>query len=301
MGHFDAIVIGSGVSGLVATRQLLQIVRGISVANIEAEFFGGLIMNVNELDGDIHGSGMEYTAEIMLEVTDLGAAILTERVIDVAQDAAGWIVTTDQSQHNARVVIVASGARLKKLGIPGEKEFEYKGVSRCADCDGPLFTGKDVVVAGGGDLALQEARVLANFCNKIYVLNREDKFVGKQHLVDALTNCANVTVRHTTEVRTIIGKTVVEKVQVKDLATNVDSEIDCSGFFAFIGLQPACDFAPTFLRRDALGYLITDNSFKAADGFFAAGAVRSGYSGLLTDAVAEGLAAANNAADLLGG
>ena len=298
MGHFDVIVIGSGVSGLVATRQLLQIGHGLSVANIEAESFGGLVMNVNELDGEIHGSGLEYTAGMMLEVTDLGAVALSERVIEIVQEAPGWMVTTDRGHHHARVVIVASGARLKKLGIPGEQEFEYKGVSRCADCDGPLYTGKDVVVAGGGDSALQEARVLANFCNHVYVLNREETFVGRQHLIDALTKCPNVTVRHKTEVRAVLGGTVVEKVQVMDLAANIDNEIACSGFFGFIGLQPASDFIPTSLSRDALGHLVTDASLKSADGLFAAGAVRSGYSGLLADAIAEGLAVANGAAEV---
>jgi thioredoxin reductase (NADPH) len=300
MGHFDVIVIGSGVTGLVATRGLLQTKRGLSVANIEAESFGGLVMNVNELDGDIHGSGLEYTAGMMLEVTDLGAAALSEWVTEIAQEAAGWAITTDQDRHHARVVIIASGARPKKLGIPGEAEFEYKGVSRCADCDGPMFTGKDVVVAGGGDSALQEARVLAKFCNHVYVLSREEKFVGRQHLIDALAGCSNVTVRHKAEARAILGGTVVEKVRVKDLAANADSEIACSGFFGFIGLQPASDFVPANLRRDSLGHLVTDTSLKAAENLFAAGAVRSGYSGLLADAVAEGLAAANQAAKALG-
>jgi thioredoxin reductase (NADPH) len=300
MAHYDVIVIGSGVSGLVATRQLLLTGRGLRVANIEAESFGGLVMNVNELDGEIHGSGLEYTAGMMLEVTDLGATPLSERVTEIEQAASGWAVTTDQDRHQARAVIIASGARLKKLGIPGEDEFKYKGVSHCADCDGPMFTGKDVVVAGGGDSALQEARVLANFCSRVHVLNREEAFVARQHLVDALTDCENVTVRHKTEARAILGGTVVEKVQIKDLVTNTDSILACSGFFGFIGLQPVSDFAPASLHRDERGHLITDSTLKVAKNLFAAGAVRSGYSGLLADAVAEGVAAANGAARVLG-
>jgi thioredoxin reductase (NADPH) len=299
MAGFDVIVIGSGVAGLVATRQLLRTRRGLSVANIEAESFGGLVMNVNELDGEIHGSGLEYTAAMVLEVSDLGATTLSERVVGIEQASAGWVVTTDQGRHECCVVIVASGASLKKLGISGEKEFEYKGVSHCADCDGPMFSGKDVVVVGGGDSAVQEARVLANFCSHVYVLNSGRKFVARQHLIDALSGCQNVTIFHNTETLAIIGEQVVEKVLIKSLEDNSESEIVCSGFFGFIGLQPASDFVPYSIRRDPLGHLITDMSFKAAEGLFVAGAVRAGYSGLLKDAIAEGITSANGAVEFL--
>lgn len=298
--NYDVIVIGSGVTGLTATAQLLRSQPKLTVANIEAEIFGGLVTNINELDGEIQGSGIDFAAGLAVEATDLGATMLSERVEKITENTSSWTVTTTEGMYQARAVIIASGATLKKLGIPGEAEFEHKGISSCADCDGPIFSGKDVVVVGGGDSALQEARVLANFCRHVHVLNHSFKFTAKQHLVEAVGACPNVTVRHQIELRAILGNQSVEKVLVRDLADNTEGEVACSGVFAFIGLRPADKFVSSSVGRDADGFLITDASLKLDRGLFAAGAVRSGYGGMLEHAAAEGLAAASQAIKALG-
>lgn len=288
----DVIIIGSGIAGLTATKQLLQSQPGLSVANIEAELFGGLVINIQELDGKIQGSGVEFASSLMIEATELGAAAISERVTALAEDGGGWKVTTAEGIHRAQAVIVASGAVLKKLSIPGEDEFEHKGVSRCADCDGPIFSGQDVVVAGGGDSALQEAHILARFCKQVHVVNRTAEFSAQPHLIAALSACGNILVRHLTEVEAILGKDKVEKVQIRNLTDKSVTEIACSGFFGFIGLNPALDFMPTSIPRDASGFLITDDSLKAGNGLFVAGAARSGHGGMLEHAIADGIIAA---------
>ena len=296
--NYDAIVIGSGIAGLAATKRLLE-GSNFSVASFESELFGGLVINIQELDGKIAGSGVDLASGLMMEVTEAGALMLSEQVTAIAEDEGGWTVTTTEGLHHARSVVVASGASLKRLGVPGEEKFEYKGVSRCADCDGPVYRGKEVVVAGGGDSALQEARILAGFCRQVYLLNRGSQFTAQPHLIEAIGGCGNVTVRHLTEVEALLGNEVLETVQVRNLADSSVSEVACSGFFGFVGLKPTTEFIPASVARDANGFLVTDSSFTAGNGLFAVGAVRSGYGGMLEHAVAEGLAAADGAIKVL--
>jgi len=292
----DVIVIGSGIAGLTATKHLLQSRPGLKVANIEAEIFGGLVLNINELDGSIEGSGADLASGLSIEATDLGATMFSENVTGVVDGGDDWIVTTTEAEHRARGVIVASGARFRKLGVPGEDEFEHRGISHCADCDGAMFAGKDVVVAGGGDSALQEAHILAKLCRTVLLVNQGWGFSAKPHLVAAVEKCGNVAVRHRSEVTAIRGGAGVEKIEVRNLVDSKTAELSCSGLFGFIGLVPAIDFLPADLPRDRMGAVVTDASLRAAPRLFAAGAVRSGYGGMLEHAVVEGKLAAANAA-----
>ncbi len=298
--HYDVIVIGAGITGLTAAKHAVQ--SGLTTANIEALMFGGLVLNVNELDGETHGSGTDLASNLMMEISDLGVTNLSETVTAIARAGDQLSVTTDAGTHRARAVIVASGAKLKRLGIPGEAEFEYKGVSQCADCDGPMCKDQDVVVVGGGDSALQEALVLANFCARVHLVHRGKQFRARRSLVDAIAARSNIAPVWGSVVEEILGGAVVEKVRVRNVASNAASEIACSGFFAYIGLAPACEFVPAEVARDASGALVTDAALQTAlAGLYAAGAVRAGYGGLLTHAVAEGRAAAQAVSAALAG
>ena len=288
---YDVIVIGAGITGLTAAKHAAQ--SGLSTASIEALMFGGLVLNINELEGETQGSGTDLASNLMMEISDLGVANLSETVTALGREGSHLTVTTDAGTHRARAVIVASGARLKRLGIPGETEFEYKGVSQCADCDGPMFKDEEVVVVGGGDSALQEALVLAQFCKRVHLVHRGTQFRAQRHLVDAVAARDNIVPVWNSVAEAVLGGTMVEKVRVRNVAGSAASDIACAGFFAYIGLAPACEFVPAELARDASGCLVTNAALQTGlPGVYAAGAVRAGYGGLLTHAVAEGAAAA---------
>jgi thioredoxin reductase (NADPH) len=286
---YDVIVIGSGITGLTASRELAR--NGLRVANVEANLFGGLVLNINELEGEFEGSGADLASTLMLEATDLGCVSLAESVATVARENGHVAVRTDAGIHRAHAAIVASGATLRPLGVPGERELEHKGVSHCADCDGPMYQEQDVVVVGGGDSALQEATVLSRYCRTVHVVHRDAGFTAHPRWIDALRRCANVTVTPRAQLEAIEGDDAVAAVRVR-ASDGAVSTLRCTGVFAYVGLEPASACVPAALR-DAQGAVVTDAALQTSlPGVFAGGAVRAGFGGTLADAVRDARTAA---------
>lgn len=288
---YDLIVIGEGVAGLACAGHAAR--AGLRVATLESNLFGGLVLNVNELDGYPGAeSGTELASGLMQSNSDAGITSVQEEVSGIEARGAGFEISTGAGgKHGARAVVIASGARLRKLGVPGEQEFEGRGVSSCADCDAPMFMNEEVIVVGGGDSAMQEALVLANFCRAVRVAHRGEKLRAQQHLADRVAANGKISMMWKTTVDAILGGKMVEKVRLK--RDGKVEELPCAGVFAYIGLEPNSGFAPAAIARDAGGHLVTDGSLETAvKGIWAIGAVRAGYSGLLRDATAEAQRAA---------
>jgi len=281
---YDLIVIGEGVSGLTCANHAVR--AGLRVATLEANLFGGLVLNVNELHGYPGAeSGTDLASGLMQANAEAGVTSIQEPVTSIRAAGAGFEVVAGGT-FGARQVVIASGARLKKLGVPGEKEFEGRGVSSCADCDAPMYQNEDVVVVGGGDSALQEALVLAKFCRKVHVVHRGNRLRAQRHFAEHAAAESKISINWNTTVEAIIGAKMVEKVRLK--RDGKTEEIAAAGVFAYVGLEPSAAFAPSGIGRDARGFLATNDACETKTaGIWAIGAVRAGYSGLLRDAAAE--------------
>ena len=294
----DLLVIGAGITGLHAARHAAQ--AGHRVMLVESLLFGGLVTNVNELDGAFQGTGVDLAATLMQAVKKAGGGYANAAVQAITREGEALAVRCDAGTHHARAVVIASGATLRKLGVPGEADFEGAGVSSCADCDGPFYDGLEVVVVGGGDSAVQEATVLAGYARQVHLVHRGASLRARAHLVAALGEKTNVTLHGNAQVEAICGSSAVEGVRLRKEGQT--RELPCAGVFAYVGLAPNSACAPAQAARDAGGALLTDARLQTAvPGLFAAGAVRAGYSGLLRDAAAEGIAAATAALAAVGG
>jgi thioredoxin reductase (NADPH) len=281
---YDVIVIGEGVSGLACAGHARR--AGLRVATFESNLFGGLVINVNELDGYPGAeSGTLLASELMQANSDAGVTSVQSEVTSI-RSTGGALEVLAGSVYGARQVVIASGARLKKLGVPGEDEYEGRGVSHCADCDAPLFQNEEVVVVGGGDSALQEALVIAQFSRKVHIVHRGNRFRAQQHLVDRVAAEPRIATIWNANVEAILGTKMVEKVRIK--RDGKSDDMPSAGVFAYVGLEPNAACAPSTIARDGNGRLVTNEAFETSmPSVWAVGAVRAGYSGLLRDAVVE--------------
>lgn len=295
--QYDVVVVGAGIAGLTAAKELAS--AGFATVCIEARMFGGLVININELDpappGEV-ASGVELASTLMEQVAEFGAELPTATVTGIDRNGNAFTIATDIDEYSARAIVIASGAQLRRLGVPGEAEFEHRGVAQCANCDGPLYKDEEVVVVGGGDSALQEALVLAHYCRRVHLVHRREQFRARAELVDAVRKMDNIAPRFRMVVEEVLGTDGVSEVRVRDLVGGTTSEISCVGFFAYVGLAPNTAFLPSVVRRDEHDRLVTDESLQTTmSGVFAAGAVRAGCGGLITDVIADALRAASSA------
>ena len=285
--QYDVIIIGQGYSGLVAAQLASE--RGLRTANVGAGFTGGLIINVNELDpapeGEGH-SGAELASNIAMANMDKGVVGIAEMVTMIERGGDLWFVETESGTCvTAPHVVIASGARLRKLGVPGEKEFMGRGVSECADCDGPLFRGLEAVVVGGGDSAFQEALALAQFASKVTIIMRGDAPRARAEFVERATAHPKIAQLLRTRVTAIEGSPDKGVESIRVATEEGEKTIPTAGVFIFVGLEPNTSFVPSDLDPDEAGAITTsDDCATSLPGLWAIGAVRSGYAGLLTDA-----------------
>lgn len=292
----EVAIIGGGLAGLSAACHMARLGRLVTL--FEGSYmFGGLVATVDEVHGlPIPGkfSGQDLAVHLLEEARKTGVQIIEAGIEKIETGKTLAITDAEGKTHKPEVIIIASGASLKKLGVPGEEEFTGRGVSRCATCDGGFFRGQDVAVTGSGDAAVEEALVLAKICKRVIMVCRSP-LKAKREYVEKIASRDNVTFIWDSEITEILGDNGVAGLRLRNVKTGGSSDIDCAGLFPFIGVTPNTGFLPASMLT-ASGHVITNEALVTADPrIFAAGAVRHGYGGNIVQAMAEGVGAAEAA------
>ena len=289
---YDLIIIGGGPAGLTAGIYAQR--ARLKTLLLEKEMVGGQIA-VSDVIENYPGfpsiSGAELMEKFEQQARGLGLEIKLTDVIAVQKKGEEKIVKTSDGDLITRTVIVATGAKPRRLGIPGEKELTGKGVSYCATCDGPFFKGQKVLVVGGGDTAVKEAVYLSRIANKVYIAHRRDQLRAEKIIQEKAMSTPNIEILWSHILKEIKGKTGVEKVALQNLKDNTVKELEVEGVFVFVGINPTTDFVD--VEKDKQGFIKTDQDMQTSvKGIFAAGDCRTTALKQVSTAVGDGAIAA---------
>ncbi|MBI3397662.1 MAG: thioredoxin-disulfide reductase [Deltaproteobacteria bacterium] len=289
---YDLIIIGGGPAGLTAGIYAQR--ARLKTLLLEKEVIGGQIAVSDIIENypgfpSISGAGLMEKFE--QHARGLGLEIKLTDVTDVQDKGKTKIVKTSEGDFITKTVIVATGAKPKRLGVPGEKEFTGKGVSYCATCDGPFFKGQRVLVVGGGDTAAKEALYLSRIANKIYLAHRRDQLRAEKIIQEKVLSIPNIEMLWSHVLKSMHGKIGVEKAVLQNLKDNAIKELDVEGVFIFVGINPTADFVD--VEKDKNGFIKTDQNMQTSiKGIFVAGDCRTTPLKQVSTAVGDGAIAA---------
>jgi thioredoxin reductase (NADPH) len=297
-GSYQVIIIGGGPAGLTAGLYCAR--SRLDVLLIEKGIIGGQITNAEQVDnypGFPQGvSGIRLGQLIHEQATSYGLETLLAEVTSLAPSQRHNLVTTTEGDFIAESVIIASGSRFRKLGVPGEDELVGRGVSYCATCDGPLFKGRTVAVIGGGDAAITEALYLSKFASKVLVIHRRSQLRASKILQEKAMAEPKMELVWDTVVIQIEGDGAVEQLRLKKIKDATISTLQVQGVFIAIGLEPNTGYLQGALPLDKEGYITTNEVMETGiPGILAAGDVRRNSARQAITAAGDGATAALSA------
>lgn len=271
---FDVIVVGAGPAGLAAATSAAR--AGLKAFCIDKLAPGGALINLAELhEVDSHEDGPQVASRLTDEATEAGVELGFGEVVKLSGSGPWTVETADGERHTGRAVVIATGLSKGTLGLPEESRFEGLGLSHCASCDGPLYAGRPVVVAGTEGWAPREAAELKVVAGDVTVIGElAASLPDGLHHIDG-------------RIVALEGGDGVEAVVVE--SGGARKTIPASAVFVYVGQSPAAEFLPETLARDATGHIVVDEGGRtSAATVFAAGDVRAGARHYLADAIADG-------------
>jgi len=301
----ELIIVGGGAAGLSAAQYGAR--GGLGVLLLEEMASGGQALLIDCLENYPGLSkplaGFELMQRMEEQAARFGAEINNGSVHSIAKKDGVFRLETDRGPLTALSLIIATGAKHRQLGIPGETELSGRGVSYCATCDGPFFKGKRVVVVGGGDAACDEAMFLSKLASRVLLIHRRDRFRAQGALAARVLANPVIEVRFRSELLRILGDTAVGGVRIRDTAASREYEEAAEAVFVFVGSIPRTGLlSGTGVELDEGGYIRTDQRMETAvSGLFAAGDVRASPFRQVVVAAAEGAVAAHAAGQYIDG
>jgi thioredoxin-disulfide reductase len=294
---YDLIIIGAGPAGFSAS---IYATRREMKTLIISRNIGGQIIWANDIEnypGFRSISNFELINKLKEHALSFGASLEEKEVINVVKNNDNtFSVFTKETEFKTKTVILALGLIPRQLNIIGENDFNGKGISYCANCDGPFYRDKIVVVVGGGNSAFDAAEVMSKIASKVYILNRSEKYRAFDAIVNKVKDIENITIVNNAEIKEIIGGTKVEKIKYLDSKSQKEKEIKTDGIFIEIGRKTNTKVVEHLVDTDDFGQIIVDkNNMTTTPGLFAAGDVVSGTFKQIPVASGQGTQAALSA------
>ncbi|SHH94722.1 thioredoxin-disulfide reductase [Sporanaerobacter acetigenes] len=300
---YDVVIIGAGPAGLAAGLYAAR--AKLKTLIIEREKAGGQIVVTEEVanyPGSVeNASGPSLIARMVEQADEFGAERILDTIVDMELDEKIKVLKGKKNEYKAKAVILATGAKPRPIGCPGEKELTGKGVSYCATCDGAFFTDLEVYVVGGGDAAVEEAMYLTKFARKVTIIHRRDELRAAKSIQEKAFKNEKMDFMWNSVVTDLKGDGILESMTVKDTVTGEEREIVADeedgtfGVFVFIGLVPATAIFEGKVDMER-GYIPTDQDMKTnIPGVFAAGDCRVKSLRQVVTATADGAIAATQA------
>ena len=301
---YDVLIIGGGLAGLTAS--IYSARYGLSTGVIEQMMGGASIINLEKIEnfpGFVEGiSGAELGPAAQEQAMNVGVDFIMAEASGIRTDGDYRIVSSDSGDYRAKAVIIASGSQLKHLGIPGEEEFNGRGISHCATCDGPMFMGETVGVVGGGDSAADEALTLTEYAEKVMVFHRRDELGAQKILQDRLLRHPKIEIVWNAELQEIIGEDTVSAVRIKNVVTNHEETIGLTGLFVYVGLEPNSALAEGVSKTDNAGHIAVNLLMETStNGVYAVGDIRQSSARQLIASAGDGATAAVGAYNYIRG
>ena len=296
----DIIIIGAGPAGLTAAIYALR--AGKSVKILEKGSFGGQMTfspKIENYPGFTQISGAELADLLVEQALAQGADIDVEEVEGISKNEDGFMVKTDCGEHDCRAVIIATGAKHRHLGVPGEDKYIGDGISFCAVCDGAFYAGKKVIMIGGGNSALQESLLLSETSESVTIVQNFPYFTGEQKLVDLVEKKTNITYILGATVKEFFGDDEIKGAVIVNSETGEETKLYADGVFEAIGLEPENEGFVNVAELER-GYIKSDEKcLTKTEGVFTAGDCRTKSIRQIATAVAAGAVAALAACDYL--
>lgn len=296
----DILIIGAGPAGLTAAIYAAR--AGMRAIVFDRTVYGGQVANTLEVENypAIEKiSGVDFSNAIYSQAVKLGAEVRFETVETLELSGERKMIkTAEGNAYYGGAVIIANGAKRRRLGCAGESEFEGRGVSYCATCDGAFFRNKDVAIVGGGNTALEDALFLSGLCRKVYVIHRRNSFRGEKIMAEAVAAKENVEILFNSVVEEILGEDgKVCGASVKNLSLGEKTELKLSGVFIAVGYAPENALFEKWVDVDEAGYIIADETCRTScPGVYVAGDSRTKPLRQIVTAAADGAVAAFTAA-----
>jgi thioredoxin reductase (NADPH) len=295
VSEYDVIILGAGPGGLTAGLYLCQ--AKVNTVLIDISLPGGHVSTTHEVSnypGFIEPQAGYLLSHNMSEQTKLCGTVYKVAVDITRVDLDKKEVVIDEYETvRAKKIVIATGTTPNLTGAPGEKELKGRGISYCATCDGKYMDGKDVVVIGGGNSAVEESEYLTRFANKLTIVHQFDKLTANKQAQDKVFNNPKISLLFDTEPRTFIKEGEKIVTEIENIKTKERQKLNSDGVFIFIGMKPNIDLFRDKIELDKWGYIKTDEDMRTSiPGVFAVGDVISKKYRQITTAVADGTIAA---------